>query len=490
MWDKEEAKTQPGMFRFNSLLGQEPENTTEEKPTGTREANHINGVGIYGAGWKERSYELEAQLAQKDEILDAMEKMSCDLKAQLARKDEMLDAMAEVKLATLKDSLQVELAVGGVSEKASHPSRHLGTFFFLLFVLVPLVVLGISLCFGSLLAYIEDVDGRDLTGVGHAIRKGQASNITCSENGGCGPRCAVDDARHALRCCSSHPVNNFSNEWCADVWQDTPSCDMFTYRQAELICLLSGGRICTAEEVERDCVRGPGCNFDLRMIWTSDACAVAATEVFGSWYIGFLYVVSSLCSLGTPLTGAVPASQIGTLVDLYIALFDVAIAGFFIGVFGDLDSLSSLVNVYESKFVWHGKQHLGTAAAFFLVVIVPSISLLVAVICGGLLASFQGWPFDEGFLYVASNISGLANPLTNASVDTQNAAAVVMDLFVSTMALGVSGAVIGSMGNLGGVNQFVVWVNSWGERHDTPNKAPDESIRPSEAEIIGVGVVI
>jgi hypothetical protein len=157
------------------------------------------------------------------------------------------------------------------------------------------------------------------------------------------------------------------------------------------------------------------------------------------WYIGFLYVVSGLCSLGNPLTTAVPATPAGLIVDLYIAFIDVALAGFFIGVFGSLDNLSDLVSSYENKFMWSGKQYPKIALAVFLLFIVPVICISLALVFGALLALSEGWPYSVGFLYVAGNISAQANPLTDESPNAFYVPSVILDLMVSTMALSLAG---------------------------------------------------
>ncbi len=42
-----------------------------------------------------------------------------------------------------------------------------------------------------------------------------------------------------------------------------------TFFDAEEYCQAAGGRLCTSEEVARDCAMGTGCDYDSEMIWTS-----------------------------------------------------------------------------------------------------------------------------------------------------------------------------------------------------------------------------
>jgi hypothetical protein len=112
----------------------------------------------------------------------------------------------------------------------------------------------------------------------------------CAEGNG-GNNCVATTATaqevHPVRCChisiggptdlvdiggNAHieeaTTVDWSNEFCEDVWQTTsPLCLELNHDDAVVHCASIGGRLCTLDEVERQCVRGTGCGFDYRMIW-------------------------------------------------------------------------------------------------------------------------------------------------------------------------------------------------------------------------------
>ena len=45
-----------------------------------------------------------------------------------------------------------------------------------------------------------------------------------------------------------------------------------TWSRAADVCLSTGGRLCTADELRRNAARGVGCNLDRSAVWTEDAC--------------------------------------------------------------------------------------------------------------------------------------------------------------------------------------------------------------------------
>merc|ERR1712232_176574 len=61
-----------------------------------------------------------------------------------------------------------------------------------------------------------------------------------------------------------------------EVWGESdlpPSGDcnwVKTFVEAEDLCAGAGARLCTADEVDNDCTRGSGCQFDHEHVWTSD----------------------------------------------------------------------------------------------------------------------------------------------------------------------------------------------------------------------------
>jgi hypothetical protein len=74
------------------------------------------------------------------------------------------------------------------------------------------------------------------------------------------------------------------------------------------------------------------------------------------------------------------------------------------------------------------------------VLLFPALPLALAVMFGGLLALVEKATFLEGFLYVASNLSSLATPLTDFS--PSNVGGVIIDVYISVVALMLFGIVL------------------------------------------------
>ena len=92
----------------------------------------------------------------------------------------------------------------------------------------------------------------------------------------------------------------------------------------------------------------------------------------------------------------------------------------------------------------------------FCFVLVPAIVLALACFFGGILAAVEGWSFYDGFLYVISNMTQLANPLTEVMPDTVPGQ--IFDIIVALWSLAVAGTVIGVVASLGFVTTFVAAV--------------------------------
>lgn len=70
----------------------------------------------------------------------------------------------------------------------------------------------------------------------------------------------------------------------------------------------------------------------------------------------------------------------------------------------------------------------------------PLLALLIACVFGGLMAWVENEKFLTGFLYVASNLLSMSNPLTE--FNPANAPGVVIDIYVSVLALLLFGVVL------------------------------------------------
>ena len=84
---------------------------------------------------------------------------------------------------------------------------------------------------------------------------------------------------HPIRCCADGNPGNadwerkYSGTCPSDVWGASDiggicSGDV-TYSEGKQICEDAGGRLCTIEEIDSDCARGTGCNYDHQMVWTA-----------------------------------------------------------------------------------------------------------------------------------------------------------------------------------------------------------------------------
>ena len=71
----------------------------------------------------------------------------------------------------------------------------------------------------------------------------------------------------------------------------------------------------------------------------------------------------------------------------------------------------------------------------FIFIIFPLLSIFLATIFGGLLAWAENAKFIHGFLYVVSNLLGMANPLTDWVPTTGLGAVVVIDIYTAVAAL-------------------------------------------------------
>merc|ERR1712007_152699 len=86
------------------------------------------------------------------------------------------------------------------------------------------------------------------------------------------------EEKHEVRCCT----DSLDNITGGDNWNKRSGCNVWgeshingvchaqkTFAEAENICSGVGARLCTKEELENDCPRGTGCNFDREQNWSS-----------------------------------------------------------------------------------------------------------------------------------------------------------------------------------------------------------------------------
>jgi len=90
--------------------------------------------------------------------------------------------------------------------------------------------------------------------------------------------CAHHHARHEVRCCSDAQQPGWRHRsrcpWAASKGFNAGvvACQRSkTYAEAVAHCALVGARLCTSDELARNCAKGTGCGMDAHMIWTGDA---------------------------------------------------------------------------------------------------------------------------------------------------------------------------------------------------------------------------
>ena len=82
----------------------------------------------------------------------------------------------------------------------------------------------------------------------------------------------------------------------------------------------------------------------------------------------------------------------------------------------------------------------------FVFVVVPGVLCIAALIFGAMLADAEGWSWQDGFLYVITNLCILGGTLTSVSPTSDRGRAV--DIIIGLYSLSVQGTVIGIVGTL------------------------------------------
>lgn len=91
--------------------------------------------------------------------------------------------------------------------------------------------------------------------------------------------CAVPTETHEVRCCSDTQITGWAQRNTDCPWTESDRFSStamdcihgMTFGQADEFCTSVGARLCTANEVARECTRGTGCGHDNDLVWTSDA---------------------------------------------------------------------------------------------------------------------------------------------------------------------------------------------------------------------------
>merc|ERR1711933_191120 len=99
--------------------------------------------------------------------------------------------------------------------------------------------------------------------------------VVCGRGTGCGD--GIDEAvadvseLHEVRCCKDESAPGFKTRcegvWAASEWGGLCHREK-TYDEEEGICALYDSRLCTKDELSRECTRGSGCGLDGHLIWS------------------------------------------------------------------------------------------------------------------------------------------------------------------------------------------------------------------------------
>jgi hypothetical protein len=107
----------------------------------------------------------------------------------------------------------------------------------------------------------------------YELRCGSSVVGACTESA----YCALLNESHEVSCCADSAVVGFAQKYpttCSDVWGERDAngaeCQHeLDYVGAVNFCTSIGGRMCTANEIQRDCTKGTGCAHDFDLVWTS-----------------------------------------------------------------------------------------------------------------------------------------------------------------------------------------------------------------------------
>ncbi len=116
----------------------------------------------------------------------------------------------------------------------------------------------------------------------------------CGRNNICTSQTTIESSStlRAVRCCSDVALPNFdikTPDTCPDIWarqwaivgdvSANDACELEygsrTYFEARSICAQEGARLCTVDEMTKNCAVATGCRFDNKKIWTSDVVDTA-----------------------------------------------------------------------------------------------------------------------------------------------------------------------------------------------------------------------
>ena len=144
---------------------------------------------------------------------------------------------------------------------------------------------------------------------------------------------------------------------------------------------------------------------------------------------GFLYVVSNIVAMANPLTTYTPEETAAIVIDVYVAVTTLITFGIML----------NFVNLFEipkalNKLLYRLIPNTTVVTVIALGFVLPASIGVMACLFGVGLAWAEGWAWNDGILYVISNLLGLGNPLTDVIPTTFSGA--LFDVVISSAAFG------------------------------------------------------
>jgi len=144
---------------------------------------------------------------------------------------------------------------------------------------------------------------------------------------------------------------------------------------------------------------------------------------------GFLYVVSNILGMANPLTTYTPDNTATIVLDMYVAVTALITFGIMLN-FVNLFEIPKALNTLLYRLL----PNTTIVTVIALGVVLPASICVMACLFGVGLAWAEQWAWNDGILYVLSNLLGLGNPLTDVIPTTFSGA--LFDVVISSTAFG------------------------------------------------------
>ena len=143
----------------------------------------------------------------------------------------------------------------------------------------------------------------------------------------------------------------------------------------------------------------------------------------------FLYVVSNILAMANPLTPYTPKETATIVIDVYVAVTALITFGIMLN-FVNLFEIPKALNTLMYRLI----PNTTIVTVIALGLVLPASIGVMACVFGLPLAWLEHWAWNDGILYVLSNLLGLGNPLTDVIPTTFSGA--LFDVVISSAAFG------------------------------------------------------